>query len=169
VLIRYTSGTTGRPKGAMRSHAVIRQSINVANAMGMKTGDALLAHMPFYHVAGLFMGVLPAVIHGMSLIVMRDWSADRALDHIEAEKIAHFGGIPTHFLDCFDAQEKRPRDLSSVRAAWIGGAAVSPEVVRPSARGRSRTPAHPGLLRDDGNHYLDHLHALRRSARDRRA
>ncbi|WP_162685515.1 AMP-binding protein [Roseovarius amoyensis] len=130
VLICYTSGTTGRPKGAVHSHAVVRQSINVAHAMGMKTGDAVLGHMPFYHVAGLFMGVLPAVIHGMSLIVMRDWNADRALDHIEAEKIAHFGGIPTHFLDCFDAQEKRSRDLSSVRAAWIGGAAVSPEVVR---------------------------------------
>ncbi|MBC7138943.1 MAG: AMP-binding protein [Defluviimonas sp.] len=130
VLICYTSGTTGRPKGAMHSHAVIRQSMNVARAMGMQTGDAVLAHMPLYHVAGLFMGVLPAVIHGMSLIVMRDWNADRALDLMEAEKIAHFGGIPTHFLDCFDAQDKRPRDLGSVRAAWIGGAAVSPEVVR---------------------------------------
>lgn len=130
VLICYTSGTTGRPKGAMHSHAVIRQSMNVARAMGMKAGDAVLAHMPLYHVAGLFMGVLPAVIHGMSLILMRDWNADRALDLIEAEKVAHFGGIPTHFLDCFDAQEKRPRDLGSVRAAWIGGAAVSSEVVR---------------------------------------
>ncbi|KRS12951.1 AMP-binding protein [Roseovarius indicus] len=132
-LICYTSGTTGRPKGAMHSHVVSRQSMNVARIMGMKTGDALLAHMPFYHVAGLFMAVLPAVIHGMSLIVMRDWSADRALNLIEVEKVAHFGGIPTHYLDCFDAQTKRPRDLSTVRAAWIGGAAVSPEVVR---RGR---------------------------------
>lgn len=130
VLICYTSGTTGRPKGAMHSHRVIRQSMNVARVMGMQTGDAVLAHMPFYHVAGLFMGVLPAVIHGMSLVVMRDWSADRALDLIESERIAHFGGIPTHYLDCFDAQARRPRDLSSVRAAWIGGAAVSPEVVR---------------------------------------
>lgn len=130
VLICYTSGTTGRPKGAMHSHVVIRQSMNVAQVMGMKTGDAVLAHMPFYHVAGLFMGVLPAVIHGMSLIVMPDWSAERALDLIETEKVAHFGGIPTHFLDCFDAQAKRPRDLSTVRAAWIGGAAISPGVVR---------------------------------------
>ncbi len=139
VLICYTSGTTGRPKGAIHSHAVVRQSMNVARAMGMKTGDAVLGHMPFYHVAGLFMGILPAAVHGMSLIVMRDWSADRALDLVEAEKIAHFGGIPTHFLDCFDAQEKRPRDLASVRAAWIGGAAVSPEVVR-RARAVFSTP-----------------------------
>ena len=130
VLICYTSGTTGRPKGAIHSHSVVRQSMNVARALGMKTGDAVLGHMPFYHVAGLFMGILPTVIHGMSLNVMRDWDADHALDIIEAGKIAHFGGIPTHFLDCFDAQEKRPRNLDTVRAAWIGGAAVSPEVVR---------------------------------------
>lgn len=130
VLICYTSGTTGRPKGVMHSHAVARQSMNVARAMGMETGDAVLAHMPFYHVAGLFMGIVPAVLHGMSLVVMREWNADRALDLIASEKISHFGGIPTHFLDCFDAQEKNPRDLGSVRAAWIGGAAISPEVVR---------------------------------------
>lgn len=129
-LICYTSGTTGYPKGAMHSHIVIKQSNNVADALHMESGEAILGHMPFYHVAGLFMAILPAVLRGMTLVVMPSWDADRALDLVQAHAVAQFGGIPTHYVDCFDAQRARPRDLSSVKAAWIGGASVSPEVVR---------------------------------------
>ena len=139
VLICYTSGTTGRPKGAMHSHIVLKQSENVAKACHMKAGETALGHMPFYHVAGLFMVILPAVLRGMRLIIMPEWNVDHALDILEQERCAHFGGIPTHYIDCFDAQKKRPRDLSHIKTSWIGGTAVTPEVVR-QARSVLRTP-----------------------------
>ena len=133
-LICYTSGTTGRPKGAMHSHAVLRQSANVAKAMEMRPGGVALGHMPFYHVAGMFMAILPCIQCGVRLVVMPSWNADRALDLMEREGCTHFGGIPTHYIDCFDALARKPRNLSALHSAWIGGAAVTPEVVREARR-----------------------------------
>lgn len=133
-LICYTSGTTGRPKGAMHSHAVLRQSANVARAMEMRPGGVVLGHMPFYHVAGMFMAILPAIQVGMRLVALPGWDVERALDLMEREGCTQFGGIPTHYIDCFDALARRPRDLSALHSAWIGGAAVTPDVVREARR-----------------------------------
>ncbi len=59
LLICYTSGTTGKPKGVMHNHHVIRQATRVGTAMHVEPGDRVMAHMPFYHSAGLFMALIP--------------------------------------------------------------------------------------------------------------
>jgi fatty-acyl-CoA synthase len=128
VIIVYTSGTTGHPKGAVHSHAILRNAANIARVMRMDADDVILGHMPFYHVAGAFTAVIPTVMYGCTLVTMPQWVPDEALATIERERVTIFGGIPTHFIDCLDAIRRQPRDVSCLRSAWIGGAPVTPDV-----------------------------------------
>lgn len=130
VIIVYTSGTTGYPKGAVHSHVILRNSANIARVLHIEAGDVLLGHMPFYHVAGSFSALLPAMMLGGTLITMAHWAPDEALRLVEEERITYISGIPTHFIDLVDAIRRRSRDTSCLKSAWIGGAAVTPEVVR---------------------------------------
>ena len=128
IIIVYTSGTTGHPKGAMHSHIMLRNVANVARVMHVEPGDVVLGHMPFYHVAGAFTELGLSILMGCTLVPLPHWVADEALDVIERERVNIFGGIPTHFVDCIDAIRRRPRDTSSLKSAWIGGAPVTPDV-----------------------------------------
>lgn len=130
LIIVYTSGTTGHPKGAVHSHVVLRNSYNIARALSISETDVLMGHMPFYHVAGAFSALLPAIMLGCTLVVLAHWEAVQALKLIEQERISYISGIPTHFIDLVDAMRQCPVDTRSLRTAWIGGATVMPEVVQ---------------------------------------
>ncbi len=127
LIIVYTSGTTGHPKGAMHSHIVLRNCANMARWMHTVGDDVVLGHMPFYHVAGAFAGLGQALLKGCTVVTLPHWVPDEALEVIEREKVTIFGGIPTHFIDCLDAIRRRPRALR-MKSAWIGGAPVTPDV-----------------------------------------
>jgi len=124
LLICYTSGTTGKPKGAMHDHRVIKQATRVGLAMRLEPGGSVLGHMPLYHVAGLYMALVPAITLGGSFVNMQQWDAARALELMERERVTCFGGIPTHFVDLVNEPSLAGRRLSSLRAAWIGGSPV---------------------------------------------
>jgi len=127
LLISFTSGTTGKPKGVMHSHGVIRQATRVGEAMHVEAGDRVMAHMPFYHSAGLFMALIPALALGAALVPMVQWEPRKALDLIASTGITMFGGVPTHFYDLVDTMAQSPADTSSLKGAWIGGSAVMQE------------------------------------------
>ena len=124
LLICFTSGTTGKPKGAMHSHVCIKQATRVGLALHTEAGDRVLGHMPFYHVAGTFMAMIPALTLGAGLVLMQEWNADHALELIEREKVTIFGGIPTHFHDLAERPSLARHDTSSLKSAWIGGSPV---------------------------------------------
>lgn len=124
LLIVYTSGTTGKPKGAMHNHRVITQATRVGLSCLVEPGSRVLGHMPLYHVAGLYMALIPAMTLGACLIIMPQWDAAKALDIMEQEKVNLFGGVPTHFVDLVSHMAQHPRDLSALKVAWIGGSPV---------------------------------------------
>lgn len=130
LLICYTSGTTGRPKGAMHNHRVIHQSIRVGDAIKMRAGSQVMAHLPFYHVAGMFMCLLPSLAAGATMHLMADWKATKALDLIEQEKLTIFGGLTTHFLDMMGTPGFADRDFSVLEGTWMGGSTVPEDVFR---------------------------------------
>lgn len=130
VIVVYTSGTTGHPKGAMHGHRLMLQAHNFAKALSMAPGDRILGHMPFYHVAGIVGAILPTIILGCTLVTMPHWIPTRALELMETHGVTHFAGIPTHYVDCLDAIGSGRRELPALRSAWIGGAPVTPALVR---------------------------------------
>jgi fatty-acyl-CoA synthase len=124
LLICYTSGTTGKPKGAMHDHRVIKQATRVGRSLCLEPGGAILGHMPLYHVAGLYMALMPAMTLGGCFVNMQQWDAGRALELMEQEKVTCFGGIPTHFVDLVNDPSLPRRNLPSLKVAWIGGSPV---------------------------------------------
>lgn len=124
----FTSGTTGLPKGAVHSHVVMRNAENMVRGMHIAPGDVILGHMPYYHIAALITAVLPAILVGATLVTVAHWKADEAARLIARERVAIFGGIPTHFIDLAEVVQREGLDTSCLKSAWIGGATISPEV-----------------------------------------
>jgi acyl-CoA synthetase (AMP-forming)/AMP-acid ligase II len=139
--ILFTSGTTGRSKGAMSAH---RQTVSVADAWGSIGGvtsqDRYLVLNPFFHSFGYKAGVVVGLLTGATLYPMATFDLDETLRVIEAEKITLLPGAPTIFTSLLDAPRRADHDLSSLRLA-ITGAAVVPVVLIE----RMRAPAPEGL------------------------
>jgi fatty-acyl-CoA synthase len=129
-MILFTSGTTGKPKGAVHTHEILRNECDIAAWMDVGPQSRLLGHMPLFHVAGAFTSVLPPLLTGAALILMTHWQPPLALELIERERIDVLFGIPTHFIDLLSAPDLADRDVSSLQSGWMGGAANPEAVVR---------------------------------------
>jgi fatty-acyl-CoA synthase len=128
-IIVYTSGTTGHPKGAVHSHRILRNEHSISEAMEISSESRVMNHMPFFHVAGGFTGILPPLITGGAMVIMERWDPGLALELIERERATVFSGIPTHFIDVLNHPRLSEHDISSLRTGWIGGANNPPEVI----------------------------------------
>ena len=141
--IFYTSGTTGRPKGALGTHRNICTNpislvyVNIRNALragvdaaGDGTQNAYLLSVPFFHATGCHSILVVNALVGGKLVIMHRWDAGRALELIERESITTFGGVPTMVLQVLDHPDFASRDTSSVKAVGYGGAPAPPELVR---------------------------------------
>ena len=141
--IFYTSGTTGRPKGALGTHRNIctnpislfyvnvRNSLRAgADAAGDGTQNAYLLSVPFFHATGCHSILVANALAGGKLVIMHRWDAGRALELIEREQITTFGGVPTMVMQVLDHPDFDSRDTSSVKGVGYGGAPAPPELVR---------------------------------------
>jgi long-chain acyl-CoA synthetase len=122
-LILYTSGTTGRPKGAMLTHLNIAHSVTYyALCLGVGRNDRALLVTPANHVIGL-VGTLLTMIHaGGSTVLMRPFKARRFLELMAAERVTVVGMVPAMYHLCLLEQDFSTFDLSSWRIARFGGA-----------------------------------------------
>jgi long-chain acyl-CoA synthetase len=144
--IFYTSGTTGKPKGAVITHRNIIS--NVFNALAaqsraflrrgeappppnpMAAQKAILISVPFFHATGCFAIMVPALLAGMKLVMQRKWNADQALELIQRERITNAGGVPTIAWQIIEHPRFDEFDLSSLESIAYGGAPSAPELVR---------------------------------------
>jgi acyl-CoA synthetase (AMP-forming)/AMP-acid ligase II len=127
--ILFTSGTTGRSKGAMSAH---RQTIAVSAAWaeigGVSAEDRYLVVNPFFHSFGYKIGIVVGLLTGATLYPVATFDLDATMDLIERERITLLPGAPTIFTSLLDAPGRTTRDLSSLRLS-ITGAAVVPVVL----------------------------------------
>lgn len=139
--ILFTSGTTGRSKGAMSAH---RQTVAVSAAWaeigGVSAEDRYLVVNPFFHSFGYKIGIVVGLLTGATLYPVATFDVDAVMELIERERITLLPGAPTIFTSLFDAPGRASRDLSSLRLS-ITGAAVVPVVLIE----RMRAPAPEGL------------------------
>jgi acyl-CoA synthetase (AMP-forming)/AMP-acid ligase II len=123
--ILFTSGTTGRSKGAMTAH---RQSLAVARAWAecgcLSGADRYLVVNPFFHSFGFKAGILACLVSGAALVPQLVYDAGRAMALVEAERITVFPGPPTIYQTILDHPDRGAHDLSSLRLAVTGAATV---------------------------------------------
>jgi len=112
MVICYTSGTTGHPKGAVHSHRPIRNTHERAQMFGMTMSDVHMSYLPLFHIYGYSEIALGAVLVGAKQILMDVFDADRALDLAEQEQATVLHGFEAHWLDLLNAQARRPRRLT---------------------------------------------------------
>ncbi len=140
--ILYTSGTTGRPKGALGTHRnmltnILSNGYSVARA-ALRRGEAppepepkiALMVVPFFHATALSASLMSTMVAGHTLVLMRKWDALEALRLIERERVTFTGGVPTIAWQLLEHPERARFDLSSLETISYGGAPSAPELVR---------------------------------------
>lgn len=142
VVILYTSGSTGYPKGAVSTHSAVLTAVYSFAVYGLgfkKLGllnddpDAevsVLVTIPLFHVTGCNCMFLLSTLQGRKVVLMHKWNVDDALALIEREKITTFQGVPTMSLELLNAPNRDHYDLSSLVDISAGGAARPAEHVR---------------------------------------
>ncbi len=144
--IFYTSGTTGRPKGAVGTHrnmctnlmslffintrGATRFGSPTLEAPGEKSQAAFLLSVPLFHATGCHSVMVSNLAAGGKLVMMHHFEPDRALELIEREKIGTFGGVPAMVMQVLDSPNFSKFDTSSIRGVSYGGAPAPPDLVR---------------------------------------
>lgn len=129
--ILYTSGTTGRPKGAMSAHAQNLRSFEAwSEAVGLRAGDRYLIINPFFHSFGYKAGWVACLLRGATAYPVQKFDPAETLATIAREKIGVLPGPPTIFQTLLDVPARADHDLSSLRLAVTGAAAVPPALIR---------------------------------------
>ncbi len=122
VMILYTAGTTGLPKGAMINHRMLFwNSVNTALRLDITSADHTQSYAPFFHTGGWNVLLTPFFHHGASHTLLERFDADLILKLMESEKTTLIFGVPTMMQMLADSPSFDQVDLSSARYAIVGG------------------------------------------------
>jgi fatty-acyl-CoA synthase len=158
-MIMYTSGTTGRPKGAILSHSnVMWNAINVIADLDLRSDEVTLVTAPMFHTAALNMTCLPTLLKGGHLVIESRFDADAVIDTVERMRVTLLFGVPTMFTALTHSPRWSGADLSSVRLLLCGGAPVPTSLIATYlerglsfVQGYGMTETAPGALIVDPN------------------
>jgi fatty-acyl-CoA synthase len=153
-MILYTSGTTGRPKGATLTHGnVIWNALNVLVDLDLSHDEVTLASAPLFHVAALNMTLLPTFLKGGTSVLMQTWGSAACLEAVQQHGVTLMFGVPTMFADLTRDPGWPSADLSTVRTLLAGGAPVPLDLIEAYLdrdlhflQGYGLTEASPGTM-----------------------
>ena len=144
--IFYTSGTTGKPKGAVGSHrnsastvlsaavSTVRNCLRRGEAPPQPDPNApqkaVLLSIPFFHTTGCQAVLIPTLAMGGKIVMMRRWEAERGMQLIAVERVTNAGGVPTIAWQLLEHPARANYDLSSIEVISYGGAPAASELVR---------------------------------------
>ena len=129
--IIFTSGTTGRPKGVMSRHdQTLRVFDEWSTVVGLGPHDRYLIVNPFFHTFGYKAGFLACLLRGATMFPVPMFDVPTVLRIVSRERITALPGPPTLYLSILDHPDRAAFDLSSLRLAVTGAAAVPVEMIR---------------------------------------
>jgi fatty-acyl-CoA synthase len=159
-IIMYTSGTTGRPKGAKLTHGNLTwNAVNVLIDQDLAADEVALVSAPLFHTAGLNMLTMPVLLKGGTCVLVEAFDPDGTFDLIAEHRITFMFGVPA----MFDQMARHPKwagaDLSSLRMLSCGGSPVPTSLITTYQergltfmQGYGMTEASPGVLFLDAEH-----------------
>jgi len=128
--VMFTSGTTGRPKGVMTTHAQNLRTIAAwSAAVGLVPEDRYLIVNPFFHAFGYKVGWLGGLLAGLTVLPHAVFDAKAVLHRIARDRVSVLPGPPTLFVSLLNDPERASTDLSSLRATITGAAAIAPSLI----------------------------------------
>ncbi len=123
LMLLYTSGTTGRPKGAILTHGSITwNAVNTSVCWDLHHDDMTLTHTPLFHTGGWNVLTLPLLHHGAGVVLMSRFDPAAALDAVDRHRVSVMFAVPTMFQMMLEAENFARVDLSCVRFFISGGA-----------------------------------------------
>jgi long-chain acyl-CoA synthetase len=131
-VILHTSGTTGKPKGAMLTHGNLSQNCEVSVRTLVETGpdDVVMGCLPLFHVFGLTCGLNGSVLAGAMMTLIPRFDPRKALEVIERDHVTVFEGVPTMYSALLSvADQAAPGATESLRICVSGGAALPVQVL----------------------------------------
>jgi HIP---CoA ligase len=128
--IMFTSGTTGRPKGALLTHGSSLRAFEAWGArFGLREHDVDLVVPPFFHCFGYKAGWMLCLMTGATVLPVAVFDAGDALRAIERERVSVLTGPPTLWTAILDHTDKASTDLSSLRIAFVGASSVAEPLI----------------------------------------
>jgi long-chain acyl-CoA synthetase len=131
-VILYTSGTTGRPKGAELTHANLARNVDVfrTDLLALTADDVIFGGLPLFHSFGQTCTLNGAVASGASLSLLPRFDPERALQLLAEHRATVFAGVPTMYGALLGHPDRAAYDVSALRVCVSGGAAMPVEVLR---------------------------------------
>ena len=171
--IFYTSGTTGKPKGALGTHRNIVSNIMASASSAarsyLRRGEmppapdpdapqkGTLLSVPFFHATGCHAILSPSLFSGAKLALMRKWDVLEAMALIERERLTGAGGVPTIAWQILEHPERGRFDLSSLESVSYGGAPSAPELVRQIAKQFKAAPGNGWGMTETSATFTHHM------------
>ena len=132
VVLLYTSGTTGQPKGAELTHANLctNAAVTRETLVELTPEDVVMGCLPLFHCFGLTCGLNASVLAGACLTLVPRFDAEKALEVVGRDQVTVFEGVPTMYAGMLHVEDAASYDVSSLRTCISGGSAMPVEVMR---------------------------------------
>lgn len=124
-VILYTSGTTGKPKGAMLTHGNLYSNArDVGEYLTISSADRVIATLPVFHVFALTVVVNAPLVQGATIVLVPRFNPKDVFDAIKSTRATVFAGVPTMYNFMYQFPDAKPADFETIRMAISGGSAL---------------------------------------------
>ena len=131
VMMQYTSGTTGFPKGVMLTHRnILNNGFYIGEGQKLGPEDRVCLPVPFFHCFGCVLGVMANLTHRSTMLIVEDFDAGLVLQALHKEKATAVYGVPTMFIAELNHPDFDTFDLSHMRTGIMAGSPCPPETMR---------------------------------------